>query len=59
MMGALLMGVKRAVPFAKMERDDMSPHIDTLYKLVHLSKFNIALHVLCLLQEVSGANEDR
>ncbi|BES89090.1 CBF/Mak21 family [Nesidiocoris tenuis] len=59
MMGALLMGVKRAYPFAKLEEGSLTQHIDTLYKLVHLSKFNIALHALCLLQEVSGSNQDR
>ncbi|KAL1124792.1 hypothetical protein AAG570_001413 [Ranatra chinensis] len=68
MMGALLMGVKRAYPFAKLtlqssggeeNTKQLREHIDTLYKLVHVSKFNIALHTLALLHQVSSVTEDR
>lgn len=58
-MGALLVGVKRAHPFAKLTSEVMREHTDTLYKLVHLSPFNVSLHALCLLQEVSTESDDR
>lgn len=53
MMSALLMGVNRAYPYAKMELSKISEHIDTMYKVVHLASFNVALHALCLLYQVS------
>ncbi|KAK9509871.1 hypothetical protein O3M35_004769 [Rhynocoris fuscipes] len=59
LMGALLMGVKRAHPYAKLNSNAMMEHIDTLYKLVHLTPFNIALHALTLLQEISNDSNDR
>lgn len=54
MMSALLMGINRAYPYAKLEFEDMSSHVDTLYRLVHLASFNIALQVLMLLYHVTG-----
>lgn len=53
-MSALLMGINRAYPYSKLEFDDMSSHVDTLYKLTHLASFNIALQVLTLLYHVTG-----
>ncbi|XP_019763522.2 CCAAT/enhancer-binding protein zeta [Dendroctonus ponderosae] len=54
MMSALLMGINRAYPYSKLEFDDLSGHVDTLYKLTHLASFNIALQVLTLLYHVTG-----
>nr|XP_014287480.1 CCAAT/enhancer-binding protein zeta isoform X2 [Halyomorpha halys] len=59
LMGALLVGVKRAFPFASLAPGSMKEHTDTLYKLVHLSPFNISIHALCLLQEISTDADDR
>jgi ribosome biogenesis protein MAK21 len=62
LMSALLMGVKRSFPYAKLEHgggEVLTKHINTLYKIVHISNFNIALHTLCLLQQVSSTMEDR
>lgn len=53
MMSALLMGVNRAYPYAKLELDKISEHIDTIYKVVHLASFNVSLHALGLLYQVS------
>lgn len=58
-MGALLVGVKRAFPYASLAPGSMKEHTDTLYKLVHLSPFNISIHALCLLQEISTDADDR
>lgn len=54
MMSALLMGINRAFPYSKMQFEDMQEHVDTLYRLVHLSSFNISLQVLMLLYHVTG-----
>ncbi|XP_066138108.1 CCAAT/enhancer-binding protein zeta-like [Euwallacea fornicatus] len=54
MMSALLMGINRAYPYAKLQFDDMSSHVDTLYRLAHMTNFNIALQVLMLLFHVTG-----
>ncbi|XP_046675604.1 CCAAT/enhancer-binding protein zeta-like isoform X2 [Homalodisca vitripennis] len=59
MMGALLMGVNRAYPFARLERHELSEHVDTLYKLVHVSTFNISVQTLCLLYQIVGNSTDR
>ncbi|CAG9822378.1 unnamed protein product [Phaedon cochleariae] len=53
MMSALLTGINRAYPYAKMEYDQVSQHIDTIYRLVHLANFNIGLHALTILYQVS------
>ncbi|KAG5887431.1 hypothetical protein JTB14_024630 [Gonioctena quinquepunctata] len=53
MMSALLMGINRAYPYAKMDYPKISEHIDTMYRLVHLANFNICLHALTLLYQVS------
>lgn len=58
MMSALLMGVNRAYPYAKLEIEKISEHIDTMYKIVHLASFNIALHALTLLFQVSDFAND-
>ncbi|KAJ8970201.1 hypothetical protein NQ314_001348 [Rhamnusium bicolor] len=58
MMSALLMGINRAYPYAKLEFEKFSEHIDTMYRLVHLANFNISLHALTLLYQVSGFGND-
>lgn len=58
-MGALLMGVRRAYPYAHLDSNEIDQHVDTLYKLVHLTPFNIALHALAFLQEISNDTNDR
>lgn len=56
MMSALLMGVNRAYPYAKSELDKISEHIDTMYKVVHVATFNVAIHALNLLYQISDYN---
>lgn len=53
MMSALLMGVNRAYPYAKLELEKVSDHINTIYRIVHIANFNVALHALQLLYQVS------
>lgn len=52
------MGVNRAYPYAKLEIDQISEHIDTMYKIVHLTSFNVGLHALTLLYQVSDFAND-
>lgn len=58
MMSALLMGVNRAYPYAKLESDKIAEHIDTMYRVVHLASFNVSLHALSLLYQVSDFAND-
>ncbi|KAL3275496.1 hypothetical protein HHI36_020256 [Cryptolaemus montrouzieri] len=53
MMSALLMGVNRAYPYAKLEMDKISEHMDTIYRVVHIASFSVSLHALNLLYQVS------
>lgn len=52
-MSVLLIGIKRAFPFAEMKSEKISEHINTMYRLVHIASFNISLHALTLLYQVS------
>jgi len=54
MMSALLNGVSRAFPFMKGECSVVNEHINTVYKVVHLSRANVAIHALSLLYLVVG-----
>ncbi|KAL1517383.1 hypothetical protein ABEB36_001152 [Hypothenemus hampei] len=53
MMSALLMGINRSYPYSKMQFEDLSAHVETFYRLVHLASFNVALQVLMLLNQIS------
>ncbi|KMQ96273.1 ccaat enhancer-binding protein zeta [Lasius niger] len=53
MMAAILMGVNRAYPFAKIDSKVLNEHIDAVYKVVHLGSFNVSLNALNLLYQVS------
>nr|CAI5855010.1 unnamed protein product [Callosobruchus analis] len=52
MMSALLSGLNRAYPYAKVELSKISEHIETMYRLVHLAQFNTSLQALILLYQV-------
>lgn len=53
MMAAILTGVNRAFPFARMDSNILSNHIDSVYKVVHIGSFNVSLNALNLLYQVS------
>ncbi|CAG9857672.1 unnamed protein product [Phyllotreta striolata] len=57
MMSALLTGLNRAYPYAKMDFENIQEHIDTMYRLVHIANFNISLHTLNLLYQVSDSGK--
>ncbi|CAH1979935.1 unnamed protein product [Acanthoscelides obtectus] len=52
MMSALLMGLNRAYPYAKVDISKISEHIETMYRLVHLAQFTTSLQALILLYQV-------
>lgn len=59
-MGALLVGVNRAYPYARGSKNESViplEHIDTMYKVVHFAPFKISLQALALLLQVT--NNDR
>ncbi|KAK7035790.1 CCAAT-box-binding transcriptional factor [Favolaschia claudopus] len=57
LISAILTGVNRALPFAKMEAGDvgLNKHIDTLFLITHTSTFNISLQALVLIQQISAS----
>ncbi|XP_076278101.1 nucleolar complex protein 1 [Lasioglossum baleicum] len=57
MMAAILTGVNRAYPFAKMDSNILNNHIDSVYKVVHVGSFNVSLNALNLLHQVTGKDQ--
>ncbi|KAF7323267.1 CCAAT-box-binding transcriptional factor [Mycena chlorophos] len=57
LISAILTGVNRALPFAKIEAGDagINKHIDTLFLITHTSTFNISLQALVLIQQISAS----
>ncbi|KAI0808101.1 CBF/Mak21 family-domain-containing protein [Fomes fomentarius] len=60
LIGAILTGVNRALPFAQMHSSSDSSavfqkHIDTLFRITHTSTFNISLQALTLILQISTA----
>ncbi|EMD35825.1 hypothetical protein CERSUDRAFT_138554 [Gelatoporia subvermispora B] len=57
LVGAILTGVNRALPFAKVELAGGDPvfnkHIDTLFLITHTSTFNISLQALVLILQIT------
>ncbi|XP_073709262.1 CCAAT/enhancer-binding protein zeta [Garra rufa] len=57
MLSALLTGVNRAYPYAKSGDDDVCKQLDTLFKVVHIVKFNTAVQALMLLFQVMDSQQ--
>ncbi|KAF8063503.1 CBF/Mak21 family-domain-containing protein [Lyophyllum atratum] len=57
LISAILTGVNRALPFAKIDAGDigLNKHIDTLFLITHTSTFNISLQALVLIQQIAGS----
>lgn len=49
LMLALLTGVSRALPFSTIGRQAVTEHMETLFKLIHISNVNIAIQVMSLV----------
>uniref|UniRef100_A0A3P8T7X6 CCAAT/enhancer-binding protein zeta n=1 Tax=Amphiprion percula TaxID=161767 RepID=A0A3P8T7X6_AMPPE len=57
MLSALLSGVNRAYPYASAADDKVKEQLDTLFKVVHLVKFNTAVQALMLLFQVMDSQQ--
>lgn len=52
-MSALLTGVNRAFPYTEENAEILGEHINTMYKVVHLSMATVAIQALSLLHLLS------
>ncbi|PRD24830.1 UNVERIFIED_CONTAM: CCAAT/enhancer-binding protein zeta, partial [Trichonephila clavipes] len=57
MMSALLTGVSRAYPFAKLKRNVIIEQLDAMYRLVHMVDFNISVQALMLIFQVLDSSD--
>ncbi|PWA28266.1 hypothetical protein CCH79_00019700 [Gambusia affinis] len=57
MLSALLTGVNRAYPYADAGDEKVREQLDTLFRVVHLAKFNTAVQALMLLFQVLDAQQ--
>ncbi|XP_017764297.1 PREDICTED: CCAAT/enhancer-binding protein zeta isoform X2 [Eufriesea mexicana] len=57
MMAAILTGVNRAYPFAKLDSNILNDHIDSVYKVVHIGSLNVSFNALNLLYQITGEND--
>ncbi|KAI1897384.1 hypothetical protein AGOR_G00082750 [Albula goreensis] len=57
MLSALLSGVNRAYPYARTGDDKIKEQMDTLFKVVHIVKFNTAVQALMLLFQVMDSQQ--
>ncbi|XP_014674207.1 PREDICTED: CCAAT/enhancer-binding protein zeta-like [Priapulus caudatus] len=58
MLSALLTGVNRAFPYTKKNSEKVVEQVNMLYKIVHVSNFNISIQALMLLHQLLDANEN-
>uniref|UniRef100_A0A673B4P5 CCAAT/enhancer-binding protein zeta n=1 Tax=Sphaeramia orbicularis TaxID=375764 RepID=A0A673B4P5_9TELE len=57
MLSVLLSGVNRAYPYAEAGDEKVKEQLDTLFKVVHLVKFNTAVQALMLLFQVMDSQQ--
>ncbi|KAJ3051445.1 hypothetical protein HK097_007531, partial [Rhizophlyctis rosea] len=55
MMAALLTGVNRAFPFAKIADEVFEKHLNTLFTISHIGTFNISIQSLTLIHQVQSS----
>ncbi|EPQ29930.1 uncharacterized protein PFL1_02602 [Pseudozyma flocculosa PF-1] len=56
MMAAILAGVRRAFPFAKVDAEVFEKHIATLFRITHSGTFNICIQALQLIFQLTISN---
>ncbi|KAG8200238.1 hypothetical protein JTE90_025014 [Oedothorax gibbosus] len=57
MMSALLTGVARAYPYAKLKDNVIIEQLDAMYRLVHMVSFNISVQALMLIFQVLDSGD--
>ena len=46
LVSALLTGVNRAYPYARLESGKVTEHVETMFKIIHTANFNTSLQVV-------------
>jgi len=59
MLSAILTGVNRAYPFASVPEDVYEEHVNTLFRIVHISTFKTAVQALLLILQVVSSRQVR
>ncbi|KAF9510895.1 hypothetical protein BS47DRAFT_37033 [Hydnum rufescens UP504] len=57
MISAILAGVNRAFPFAKLEGSIFDEHMDTLFRITHTATFNVSIQALVLIFQVTASKK--
>ncbi|KAJ3180641.1 hypothetical protein HDU87_001754 [Geranomyces variabilis] len=57
MMAALLTGVNRAFPFAKIDDNVFDSHMATLFRVTHVGTFNTSIQALSLILQVQSSRQ--
>ncbi|KAF9355584.1 hypothetical protein BGX34_010400 [Mortierella sp. NVP85] len=57
MVAAVLTGVNRAFPFAKIEEKAFSEHMDIIFRITHTSTFNTSIQALRLIFRVTSTQQ--
>ncbi|GAA6064635.1 hypothetical protein JCM10212_003360 [Sporobolomyces blumeae] len=55
LVAAVLTGINRAFPFAKLDDDAFKRRLDTLFRITHTGTFNVSIQALLLIYHVSAA----
>lgn len=59
MVAAILAGVRRAFPFANLDTAVFEKHVNTLFKILHSSSFNICIQALQLIFQLTIAGPEK
>ncbi|GMK56607.1 hypothetical protein CspeluHIS016_0304470 [Cutaneotrichosporon spelunceum] len=57
LIAAVLTGINRALPFAKLDEDHFSGYMETLFKICHAGTFNTSIQALQLIFQVSKSRQ--
>ena len=55
LIAAVLTGINRAFPFAKLEDESFKQRLDTLFRITHTGTFNVSIQALMLIFHVSAS----
>ncbi|GAA6041580.1 hypothetical protein JCM8097_004276 [Rhodosporidiobolus ruineniae] len=58
LVAAVLTGINRAFPFAKIDDEAFKRRLDTLFRLTHTGTFNVSIQALMLIFRVSSAKRE-
>jgi ribosome biogenesis protein MAK21 len=54
---ALLTGVNRTYPYSSSNSENLSKHLEALFKITHSSNFNTSIQALMLIQQLSSTHQ--